>query len=137
MVASSVGEENTIEGWLGEEVEPGRSLCDMPKKLAPQFTRFHNTCRMADQISCGRDIFQHIVNLLPRANWKGTIDELLLKRREVEFQLFEKIEQNEVLPISAMDLIPLKSLSNMHIPSPTVENQELEHLWNESGVHLS
>jgi type II restriction enzyme len=46
----------------------------------------------------GRDIFQYIINLVPRASWKRTIDELLLKRREVEFQLFEKIEEREVLP---------------------------------------
>jgi len=46
----------------------------------------------------GREIFQHTVSFLPRAPWSHSMDELLLKRRELEFKIFEKIEQLEVLP---------------------------------------
>lgn len=85
--------------WLGEEVEPGRFCIKKPLPVSPGkpdepalpeewFSAFPS----------GRIIFQHIVNLLPRATWKRSIDELLLKRRELEFRIFERIEEAEVLP---------------------------------------
>jgi len=98
-VASSIEEENTIEGWLGEEVEPGRFIMRYAAPpLQPSMQHLAIPASWMTTFPSGRDIFQHIVNLVPRANWKHTIDELLLKRRDIEFQLFEIIEQNEVLP---------------------------------------
>lgn len=95
-VASSVEEEDLIENWLSCEVEPGRfQLSDFiaePDKglVLPDewFSRFPS----------GKDIFSFIVQQLPRSNWAQSVDKLLLKRRELEFEVFEKIEQAVVLP---------------------------------------
>lgn len=95
-VSSSVEEEDLIENWLGCEVEPGRfqlsGFTAQPEKefTLPEawFIIFPN----------GRDIFNFIVQQLPKDNWTQSIDKLLLKRRDLEFEVFEKIEQAEVLP---------------------------------------
>lgn len=98
-VASSIEEENTIESWLGEEVEPGRFIMRYAETAEqPGLPDFAIPAEWLNTFPSGRDIFQHIVNLVPRVNWQRSIDELLLKRRELEFQIFEKIEQQEVLP---------------------------------------
>lgn len=98
-VATSIEEENTIESWLGEEVEPGRFTMRYAEAVVqPSLPDFAIPAEWLSIFPSGRDIFQYIVNLVPRAKWQYSIDELLLKRRELEFQLFEKIEQQEVLP---------------------------------------
>lgn len=98
-VSSSLEEENLIEAWLGEEVEPGRFImCHDVRARSPIFPELTIPHEWLTTFPSGRDLFGHIVNLLPRSKWKLSIDELLLKRRELEFKLFEKIEQEEVLP---------------------------------------
>jgi len=95
-VASSVEEEDLIENWLGREVEPGRfqlsGFTAQPKK---EFTLPEEWFSI---FPSGRDIFSFIVHQLPKDSWSQSIDKLLLKRRELEFEVFEKIEQVEVLP---------------------------------------
>ncbi len=95
-VTSSLEEECLIENWLGNEVEPGlfqlSSFSSQPTKEVPipkdWFKSFPN----------GRDLFRFIVQQLPRSRWTKSIDKLLLKRREMEFEVFEEIEKAEVLP---------------------------------------
>jgi type II restriction enzyme len=95
-VASSVEEEDLIENWLGCEVEPGRfQLSDFIAEPTRDLTLpeewFIN-------FPSGKTIFSFIIQQLPRSNWSQSVDKLLLKRRELEFEVFEKIEQAEVLP---------------------------------------
>ena len=46
----------------------------------------------------GRELFSLVLELIPYNSWEKSADELLLKRRELEFQIFGQIEQSEVLP---------------------------------------
>ena len=95
-VASSVEEEDLIESWLGCEVEPGRFQMrdyipqpDAELQLPDNWFKFFPT---------GKEIFSFVLQKLPRNNWKKSIDALLIKRREFEFEVFEKIERADVLP---------------------------------------
>ncbi|HNZ64943.1 MAG TPA: type II restriction endonuclease [Smithella sp.] len=98
-VATSIDEENIIENWLGEEVEPGRfAIRSTSSAKYPIISDIIIPSKWLVNFPSGRDIFQFIIKHLPRSGWKNSVDELLLKRREIEFQIFEKIEQEEVLP---------------------------------------
>jgi type II restriction enzyme len=95
-VASSVEEENLIESWLGCEVEPGRfQLSGFTARPEKKFTLPEVWFSI---FPSGRDIFSFIVQQIPKDTWTQSIDKLLLKRRELEFEVFEKIEGVEVLP---------------------------------------
>jgi len=95
-VTSSVEEEDLIENWLGCEVEPGRfHLSGLKAGSGKEFTLPEEWLSV---FPSGRDIFSFIVQQLPKNNWSQSVDKLLLKRRELEFEVFEKIEQEEVLP---------------------------------------
>jgi len=96
-VASTVEEEDLIENWLGCEVEPGKFqirnhyLSESKEELELPKDWFIN-------FPSGKDIFEFILKILPRNKWKKSIDELLLKRRELEFEIFGRIENVDVLP---------------------------------------
>lgn len=95
-VSSSIEEEDLIENWLGCDVEPGRFLLsDFIAEPSKELTLPEEWFR---RFPSGRDIFSFIIGQIPRKNWTQSIDKLLLKRRELEFEVFEKIEQHEVLP---------------------------------------
>jgi len=97
-VASSIEEENIIENWLGEEVEPGRFCIKQLEKKKEKLPEFKFPPEWLQTFPSGKDIFNLVVKLIPRQKWKKTVDDLLLKRRELEFQVFEQIELTEVLP---------------------------------------
>lgn len=98
-VASSVEEENTIESWLGEDVEPGRfRMRDVGTAASPAPPGLEIPQQWRTAFPSGRDIFQHVVDFLPHVTWRGPVDELLLTRRDLEFRLFESIEEQDVLP---------------------------------------
>lgn len=95
-VASSVEEEDLIENWLGCEVEPGRfQLSDFIVEPNKELVLPEDWFRC---FPSGKDIFRFIIQQLPRKGWTESIDKLLLKRRELEFKVFERIEEVEVLP---------------------------------------
>lgn len=98
-VAASIEEENAIEAWLGEEVEPGRFILRQEPCLGyPERSELEIPPEWQSSFPSGREIFSHIVKLIPRSRWEGSMDELLLKRRDLEFRLFEQIERQHVLP---------------------------------------
>ncbi len=97
-VASSLEEENIIESWLGQEVEPGRfdmkqCISDVEEKkeleVPPEWFKIFPS---------GRELFDLVLKLIPYSSWEKSVDDLLLKRRELEFQIFEQIERSVVLP---------------------------------------
>ncbi len=98
-VSTSVEEENLIEDWLGKEVEPGsfimRPDTTITRPVSPDIAIPQEWLK---NFPSGRNIFQHIARLIPRDGWRRSIDELLLERRKLEFQIFEVIEQHDVLP---------------------------------------
>jgi len=95
-VASSVEEEDLIENWLGCEVEPGRF---MMRSYVPQpETELILPEKWFNRFPTGKEIFSFVLRAFPRNKWTGSIDALLLKRREFEFEVFMKIENANVLP---------------------------------------
>lgn len=98
-VSASVEEEDVIEAWLGEEVEPGRFiLCHDPDMRYGEPPDLEIPSEWQSCFPSGREIFGRIVQLIPRSAWYRSVDDLLLERRNLEFQLFELIERQHVLP---------------------------------------
>jgi len=95
-VASSIEEEDIIEDWLGSEVEPGRFI--MYKNVIRPDKELNLPKEWNDNFPTGKEIFDYVLKIYPRDKWIKSIDELLLKRREFEFEIFEKIETIDVLP---------------------------------------
>ncbi len=95
-VAASLEEENLIENWLGEEVEPGAFnmvnsyFVQTPQKIPSSWF---------DAYPSGREIFEYIVQRIPGGSREESVDKLLLRRRELEFLIYRQIEENSVLPI--------------------------------------
>lgn len=98
-VAKSATEEELIEYWLGKEVEPGimynSRLADEAKDM-PIFKKL--PVAWFDVFPSGREIFDFVETNIPQAAWTKTIDDLLLKRRSVEFDVFTEVERRDVLP---------------------------------------
>ena len=95
-VASSVEEEVLIENWLGNEVEPSRFYM---RDYVPQLEKELQFPReWFKHFPSGKEIFKFVTQVLPREGWGKSIDKLLLKRREIEFRIFGKIESTDVLP---------------------------------------
>ena len=95
-VASSVQEEDLFENWLGCEVEPGRF--QMRNYIPEPKIEFQLPDNWFKNFPTGKEIFSFVLQKFPRDNWRKSIDELLIKRREFEFEVFEKIERADVLP---------------------------------------
>ncbi|MDO5576335.1 MAG: type II restriction endonuclease [Fibrobacter sp.] len=98
-VSRSAEEEDTIEFWLGKDIEPGRmynsKVLDNIKEI-PLFKQL--PFDWLNEFPSGRDIFSFIENKVPQATWTRTIDDLLLKRRSIEFEVFTELERHDVLP---------------------------------------
>ncbi len=99
-VAQTKEEEILIESWLGEEVEPGQQYVstEMKNRKANQKITDMLPPEWLKSFPSGRDIFNFIENRLPQVQWTKTIDELLLKRRTLEFEVFSEVERQDVLP---------------------------------------
>jgi len=98
-VSNSAEEEDLIEYWLGKDVEPGQmylSSRQEEKKDLPLLKQL--PISWLKEFPAGRDIFQFIEERLPQSTWQKSIDELLLKRRDVEFEIFSEVERHDVLP---------------------------------------
>lgn len=94
-VARSSAEESSIEAWCGTEVEPGDFSSSVVLPIsAPTYPDEWNL-----SFPSGDAIFQYVEQrLLP---WRPAtdIDQLLLKRRESEYQIFRRIEDRHTLPL--------------------------------------
>jgi hypothetical protein len=97
IVAESTDDEALIEEWLGREVEPGLFFSSethtpavVPSDKFPEgwLTKFPS----------GEEIFAHVLQLRPWVTGHCTPDKLLLSRRQLEFEIFSKIEQAVILP---------------------------------------
>lgn len=99
-VAQTEEEEILIESWLGEEVEPGRQYIstEMRQREVNENILDLLPKEWFDAFPSGRDIFKFIESRLPQVQWQKTIDELLLARRTLEFEVFTEVERQDVLP---------------------------------------
>lgn len=99
-ITKDVEEENAIEHWLGRDVEPS------------QFpSSFHSSTRgvrgvnldalvhpdWRQKFPTGEALFRRIVEACPAHSFHS-MDDLLLRRRELEFSLFRRVEELHVLP---------------------------------------
>ena len=99
-VAQTEEEEILIESWLGEDVEPGRQYIstEMRQREVNENILDLLPKEWFDIFPSGRDIFKFIESRLPQIQWRKTVDELLLARRALEFEVFEEVERLDVLP---------------------------------------
>jgi hypothetical protein len=99
-VSRNEEEEIDIEQWVGREIEPGRMYG------SKQLSSFKPVKTLEELIPeqwkhtfpSSREIFDFVAELLPERTWEKTPDELLLKRRVMEFDVFSIIEHYDVLP---------------------------------------
>jgi type II restriction enzyme len=102
-VSSSEIEDELIESWIGYDVLPGEvfgPLKSERRKLAKKSIGLVDQVFLpswAHEFPSGQEIFDRVVAALPISALQ-TFDQLLLKRRELEFAVFEKIEEAHVLP---------------------------------------
>ena len=98
-VSDSAEEEDLIEYWLGKDVEPGQMYLSSPhseKKGLPILEQL--PISWLNTFPSGREIFQFIEERIPQGSWTRSIDELLMKRRDVEFDIFSEVEKHDVMP---------------------------------------
>jgi hypothetical protein len=96
-VADNIFEEDFIELWLGEAVEPGH-FYENEKVNDPNRHVITFPDKWRVDFPSGRELFDFVLQKNPRDSWKKSIDLLLMKRREYEFKLFSLIEEEHVLP---------------------------------------
>jgi hypothetical protein len=95
-VASDLEEENLIESWLGEEVEPGEFYMPVSQNSTESHLEFPK--EWLEAFPSGIEIFDWVLYQLPRSDWPLSIDKLLLKRRQAEFDLYRTLENKIILP---------------------------------------
>jgi type II restriction enzyme len=98
-VASTVDEENTIETWLGADVDPGQFYSSRTMASSEKLQFLDQLPEnWLTEFPSGQEIFSKVLELIPGDQWTSSIDELLLKRRELEFSIFREVEKHDVLP---------------------------------------
>ena len=97
-VSNTAEEEDLIEYWLGKEVEPGQMYFSRQteQRALPLLELLPDSWKTS--FPSGREIFLFVEKLFPQENWTRSIDELLLKRRAVEFDVFSEVEKFDVMP---------------------------------------
>lgn len=97
LVAESERDEELVEEWLGQSVEPERMiLSKQVERGQPLSVAFPDSWN--SNFPNGREIFEFIVHQLPRREWVKSIDDLLLARRKLEFEVYSAVEKSHVLP---------------------------------------
>ncbi|MCE9616505.1 MAG: type II restriction endonuclease [Lentisphaerae bacterium] len=103
-VCSTPEQELLLENWLGRELQPGqvagngrvdvRAVTESLRALA----RKHTAEKWLSQFPTGEQIFAEVEKAIPHESWDRGVDALLLKRRALEFAIFEHIEKALVEP---------------------------------------
>lgn len=102
-LASSLEEEEIIEGVVGE-IEPGRYFELIDGQLLDKTLRATTCFLQRSQIPAvwltefpsGFEIVNFVINRLGKSG--GNADELLMKRRDCEFEVFQSVEREFVIP---------------------------------------
>lgn len=102
-VSSSEQDDELIESWVGYDVLPGEVYGPLrleKRRISQQSINLVDRVFLSEwetEFPTGSEIFNRVVEALPN-NGQWTFDQLLLKRRELEFAVFAKIEEAHVLP---------------------------------------
>lgn len=102
-VSTSEQDDELIESWIGYDVLPGEVYGPMKserKKASRESVDLVDMVFLPEWMSefpTGEAIFNRVVAALPK-NPSLSFDELLLRRRDLEFTVFAKIEEAHVLP---------------------------------------
>ena len=97
-VSNTAEEEDLIEYWLGKEVEPGQMYFSRQREQRALSLLEQLPDSWKTSFPSGREIFLFVEKMFPQKNWARSIDELLLKRRAVEFDVFSEVEKFDVMP---------------------------------------
>jgi len=98
-IASNSEEEKTIEDWLGFEVEPGEVRTNCAEERKPD-GRIEIPEIWKTSFPSGSEIFEFVCRIVPSSNWAKSLDELLLKRRRVEYEVFSRIEEDYIMAVA-------------------------------------
>lgn len=103
-VCANAEQEDQVETWLGRELLPGqvvgrdrienRELTNTIRQLAQE----HLDDIWLKEFPTGEQIFASVTKAIPFDTWTKGVDALLLKRRALEFAIFENIEKAHLLP---------------------------------------
>jgi hypothetical protein len=102
-VSSSEQDDDIIESWIGFDVLPGEVYGPLKSEKKRVFKQNKTLVEQVflpewkQEFPTGAEIFQRVIAVLPNSG-KLTFDHLLLKRRELEFAVFARIEEAHVLP---------------------------------------
>lgn len=102
-VSSSEQEDELLESWIGYDVLPGEAYGPLKaekRKLSKDSISLVMRVFLPQwetEFPTGEQIFRRVVAALPSTRGLS-FDQLLLKRRELEFAVFAKIEEAHVLP---------------------------------------
>jgi hypothetical protein len=102
-VSSSEQEDETIEAWIGYDVLPGEvygPLKSEKRRISKKSVSLVDQVFLPEwkmEFPTGDEIFQRVLAVLP-GGAGISYDQLLLRRRELEFAVFAKIEEAHVLP---------------------------------------
>ena len=143
-IAQSLAEEELIEAWLGQEVDPGKfyqpvsgDTGSVEKPLPIPEAWFHT-------FPSGNDIFRYIIEAIPREGWNKSLDKLLLKRRDLEYRIYRQIETRNILPVIQQGFDSVDDFMKLAL---SVANRRksrggrslelnLEHIFRDEGLHF-
>lgn len=103
-VCSNAEQESIVESWVGAEVIPsefygrGRAKVEIPERVLSEAKKLILPSWRVN-FPTGKEIFKKVVEANPKASWTDTLDTLLLRRRKLEFAIFQLIEEAHVLPL--------------------------------------
>lgn len=100
----TLDEESVVENWLGGEVLPGE-VYGAHQLETPGRSKGLSEVAMENikdewltKFPTGMEVFESVRSIVPQSAWRQSLDELLLRRRSLEYALFEEIEKRHILP---------------------------------------
>ena len=103
-VASNEQEEDLIEEWIGSEVEPGQTRMGRGGQTRMEVNRRIEALippEWKQSFPSPDEVFRFVTKTIPTTSNGDTVDELLLKRRHLEFEAFQCVERSEVEKVLA------------------------------------
>lgn len=94
-VTTSLEEENLIENWLHEDVYPGEFIgfFQHEYKRAPKSIIDNIPVEWFKEFPKGAEIFSFVEKIIPTDLYGNDVDKLLIRRRTVEYEIFQTIEE--------------------------------------------
>lgn len=96
-VTRSISEENIIENWIGSEVYPGEFIGSFlhKYKIAAKSLEDKIPREWFTKLPPGAGVFNLVEKIIPNELYGSNVDNLLIKRRETEYRIFQTIEASK------------------------------------------